>query len=220
MLIFYSRSKEKAEKLTTFCKENNLELITQSLISFEAVPFELPDEPFDVVFFTSPRSVDFFIKRSDLHSDTLIACIGSSTEKHLNSLGFKASFVGENSVEPEQVAIDFQNWLDSKKVLFPISDLSNRSISKVLNRAQFVEIIVYKTIEIGRKIEPAPDVLIFSSPSNARAFLNENTINKSQKVCSFGRTTYNYLTSQHIPSQILEDPSEEAVIAFLITLKA
>ena len=216
MVIFYSRPKDKAEKLYEFCKVHNFELITQSLISFEAVPFKLPEENFDAVFFTSPRSVDFFLKYAQLANSTQIACIGSSTEKHLNELGYKANFVGENSAEPEQVAQDFQIWLGSKTVLFPISNQSNRSISKVLNEEQFIEVIVYNTIENSMKITPSPDVLIFSSPSNASAFLQKNSIDLNQVVCSFGRTTHNYLMTLGVSSEVLEEPTEDAVIAFLV----
>lgn len=215
MLIFYSRPRDKAKELAEFCQKNNYDLIAQSLISFKEVPFELPKKSFNVVFFTSPRSVDFFLQSAKLAPNMQIACIGSSTAKHLTELGFKVNFMGKNSAEPQQVAEDFQSWLGSKTVLFPISDQSNRSISKVLSDGQFTEVIVYKTLENSMKITPKPDVLVFSSPSNARAFFKKNTIHIKQIVCSFGRTTHNFLITQNIYSELLEEPSEEAVIAFL-----
>lgn len=215
MRVFYSRNIDKAEKLEEFCVKNNIQLIAEPLIRFEAVDFERPAGNHDVIFFTSPRSVDFFLQRLNVPMEAQIACIGESTKIHLEKQGFHVEFFGQNSSEPEQVAQDFLKWLGSRKVLFPISDQSNRSVQSVLNDNQYTEVVVYRTIETPKLLDTKFEFLIFSSPSNARSFLANHEILSTQIVACFGRTTHNYLLSQGVYSIILDSPTEDAVIHFL-----
>ena len=218
MLLFYSRNLNQALKLADYCKEKGLSLIAESMISFEAADFNWPEQKFDVVFFTSPRSVDFFLMKAEVHAHQKVACIGIKTKEHLEHLGLQVAFYGENSTEPDEVALVFKHWLGNHTVLFPISNQSNRSIPKVLPEGQFVEIIVYKTIEKPKDIRITPDILIFSSPSNARAYLKLNSISTHQKVACFGRTTHQFLNKHKIKATILSAPTEEAIVAYLETL--
>lgn len=215
MLLFYSRDLKQAPKLAEYCAENDIQLHAQSMISFEEVDFKMPDKNMDVVFFTSPRSVDFFLQKAEVLKHQKVACIGTQTKNHLENLGLKVSFYGVNSTEPDEVAQTFLLWLGNQTVLFPVSDQSNRSITKVLNTPQIEEIVVYKTLEKPQSFSEIPDVLIFSSPSNASAYLKANTIGSNQKVACFGRTTFNFLNNNKIAAHILSAPTEEAVLAFL-----
>jgi uroporphyrinogen-III synthase len=220
MLLFYSRNLNQATKLASFCEEKGFRLIAQSMISFEAVDFSLPDQKFDVVFFTSPRSVDFFLAKAEIQAYQKVACIGTQTQKHLEKLGLTVAFCGENSTEPDEVAKQFKLWLKEQTVLFPISNQSQRSISRILPERLYQELIVYQTVQKTFSLSETPNVLIFSSPSNARAFLSSNHISSSQKVACFGRTTYHFLQERKINASILINPTEEAVLTFIETLES
>jgi uroporphyrinogen-III synthase len=100
-------------------------------------------------------------------------------------------------------------------VLFPISNQSNHSISNALPKHQFQEIIVYKTIAKTIVLTENPDLIIFSSPSNARAYLNLNAIRSNQKVICYGQTTHKFLLSHGIEAEIIAEPNETGVISFL-----
>lgn len=215
MLIFYSREPEKAVQIQKYCDEHGFQLQAQSLISFEALPFELDQKSFDVIFFTSPRSFDFFRAQESIHEHQTIACIGLGTKKHIESLGFQVSFFGFDSTHPAEVAGDFKLWLGARKVLFPISDISNRSVQKVLGVEQYHEIVVYKTVPKSVELASNPDILIFSSPSNAAAYLEQNAINVNQKVACFGTTTQLFLKSKNIEAGVLNSPDEFGVLDYL-----
>lgn len=215
MLIFYSREPEKAVQIQKYCDEHGFQLQAQSLISFEALPFELDQKSFDVIFFTSPRSFDFFRAQESIHEHQTIACIGLGTKKHIESLGFQVSFFGVDSTHPAEVAEDFKLWLGARKVLFPISDISNRSVQKVLGDEQYHEIVVYKTVPKSVELASTPDILIFSSPSNAAAYLEKNQIHPNQKVACFGRTTQLFLKSRNIEADVLKSPDELGVVDYL-----
>ncbi len=215
MHVFYSRNADQAVALAKFCAERNIQLTAQSLIAFEALDFSLPEKSFDVVFFTSPRAVDYFLDKAQIKSNVSIACIGESTKLHLQKLGYIVHFFGSNGGHPDLVSEEFQRWAGESIVLFPISNLSNKSIQRKLKAAQILEVVVYQTIELSLLAPDAYDVLIFSSPSNARAYLACNTISESQQVAAFGQTTHHFLAEKGITSTILETPSEHAVIEYL-----
>jgi uroporphyrinogen-III synthase len=88
------------------------------MISFVGLEFKV-EESFDVVFFSSPRSVQFFLEKHKLFNHILTGCIGRATADELAKWGLNASFIGSNAGQPEQVGVSFKNWLGDRKVLFP-----------------------------------------------------------------------------------------------------
>jgi uroporphyrinogen-III synthase len=216
MVIFYSREAKKAQQTQRFCSENGLQLIAQPLISFEAAPFLLNEKKADVVFFTSPRSFDYFIAQGSIESTQVIACIGAGTKNHIESRGFHVSFFGTDATNPNQVAATFKSWLSNRTVFFPVSNISNRSVQNALPEEQYYEIVVYKTVSVSIEFNPIPNILIFSSPSNAAAYLEKNQIHHNQKVACFGTTTELYLQSRNIEADVLQSPDELGVVAYLI----
>lgn len=215
MLLFYSRNPEQALKLKTYCEEKSINLRAQALILFEANNFIIDNLAYDVVFFSSPRSVDFSLNALLDKSQPKLACIGAQTKLHLENLGHSVSFFGSNNSEPSLVADEFKTWLGNKKVLFPISDQSKQSISKVLPQKQCVEVVVYRTLENPIHVLPNPNIVVLSSPSNAAAYLRLNKISSRQLIYCFGRTTQNYLKEQGLRAEILNSPTEEGVIEML-----
>ncbi len=213
--VFYSRKVFENGVLDNFCKKQNIALTARSLLFFEAKTLEKQPKPYDVVFFASPRAFDFFVKQFEIHKTALVACIGSSTAKHIQAQGFDVHFIGQDSTKPKTVAKDFSTWLGDRLVLFPISNISNRSISSVLNPNQVQELVVYKTVLQPLTYEEPFDCLIFSSPSNAAAFLEKNIVKKTQIVAVFGTTTQEFLLNKGISSAVLEDTTEKAIITFL-----
>lgn len=218
MLIFFSRDCNQAQKLKAFCEAKNIDLIAKSFIAFESVDYKQPKKKIDVLFFTSPRSVDFYLLKCAIPEFIQVACIGAQTKAHLENRGIAVDFYGKDSTEPGLVANDFQKWIGNRFVLFPISNLSNRSISKILPTSQYLEIVVYKTIEKPESLQCVPNILVFSSPSNARAYFKMNKFFNHQKVFCFGRTSYNYLKDNAVEAEILSEPTEDALINILSEL--
>ena len=78
--IFISRNQDDVLLLQCFCEMHNLKLISKSLIEFNKTAFILPKK-WDVLFFPSPRAVDFFFNQFTFYdfSDKKIACAGKGT---------------------------------------------------------------------------------------------------------------------------------------------
>ncbi len=210
----------KEEQFLKFCKEKGIQLLQIPQIRFETVDFEIPlADSFDVIFFSSKRSVSSFFRRATVAPHHLIACIGESTAQVLKNHVPQVHFIGKKSGRPAEVAEDFKVFVGSKKVLFPQSQVSNRSMQKELPKAQVIDVITYHTFSAPKKVEEKVDYLIFTSPSNVEAFLLLNKINPTSKLISWGETTTKRLLNHHIQPEItLEESSFEELMEVLNNL--
>lgn len=195
--IFISRDPNGCDSLVEFCERRLLELIAKSLISFEPTSFQISDT-FDVIFFSSIRSAEYFLKQYKIDYNLKVACIGSETATKLQNLGMNVDFIGENSGNPSEVSLEFKNWLGSRKVLIPHSSESLLSITEFLNPSQILLVEVYKTSLNPTKITIC-DSYIFTSPTNVRAFLMTNDTSSLKKVIAWGRSTEKELLLNKIP---------------------
>lgn len=212
--LFISRSVNPDGALYRYCSEHDIVLQAKSLIRFEEVPAS--DFPLtDVIFFTSPRSVHYYLKQARITEEQQLAAVGDRTAKVLEELGHTVHFVGATPTHPERVAKDFKHWLDGRTVLFPQSDRSNQTMQKELDPSQCVNRVVYKTIGLQHTFSPQPDVLIFSSPSNAQAYLASNQLNDKQHIIVYGTTTATFLHENGYVCSILPGISEEEIVDFL-----
>lgn len=194
--IFLSSESNSSLPFVSFCEENGISFLRKSFISFEPVPFVLP-EIGDVVFFSSPRSFDFFLSGGiNWKPGRELACIGEETKKHIEAAGFSVSFVGENAGNPEEVAALFNQWLGTRTALFPQSTKSNKSIEKAVPPSQRVPLLVYRTIETPIRLTEEFSVYIFTSPSNYDSFSAINAIPETSMVISWGEMTHQRIVNQ------------------------
>jgi uroporphyrinogen-III synthase len=195
--VFISREQKDCENLSNRLLRNEIDLISKSLITFEPVPFFIP-RFYDVIFFSSLRSAHFYLKDVAIDKRIQVACIGSETAKKLIEMGIRPAFIGENSGNPESVAIDFKNWLGNRTVVFPHSDQSFHSVANLLDSSQVIKVEVYKTINTPLMI-PRCDLYIFSSPSNVKSFTINNKLNEESQVIAWGTSTAKELIKNKIP---------------------
>jgi uroporphyrinogen-III synthase len=194
--VFISKNASDCESLVHFCNQNSIELIAQSLIEFEAVPFEI-ESNYDIAFFSSIRSGQFFFKNELQKSNVVYACIGQTTNSKLKKLGIECEFVGEEAGNPQKIAAEFKSWVKNRTVIFPQSNLSLGTFSSILPENQVINKIVYKTNLIEKKIENC-QIYIFTSPSNLDAFLTINEIADYAKIIVWGKSTENRLLKKGI----------------------
>ena len=212
--VFISKNASETQELQSFLTARGDKLVSHSFLSFEQLPFEL-NEKYDVIFFGSPRGVIFFKSRCTIAPDTVIACTGNKTAELLSQLGYEVAFKGENSGDISTVASEFKAWCGSRKVLFPSSDISLKSISSSFPDAQKVELPVYKTIINSKTIEPC-DSYVFTSPSNVTGFLSSNVIPENSDIIAWGESTAKALKENGLSvTYTLADSSIESLIDYL-----
>lgn len=213
-IVFISRTAIPNGPLHAFCAENNLRLIDNSLVTFKSVAFDEQQIKTNVIFFTSPRSVNFYFQGTT-YENQLLATVGEATAKELEKHKLSTHFIGQIASNPKQVAKAFKTWLGNKTVLFPQSQRSNRTMQSELNPDQYIDLVVYETHLETKKLKYSPNYLVFTSPSNAEAYLLLNEITNEQVVLSFGTTTSKYLDDQGVKNHCLNEPTEDAVVELL-----
>lgn len=211
MNVFISKQVSKESCLKAFCLKNNYTLLDKSLITFQAIEIHEPPPLTDVVFFSSPRSVQYFLKQLRFQPNQLLAVMGQGTMKELKGCGYKADFVGNGN--PTETSKRFKEWLHEKTVLFPISNRSNLSIQTALNKSQYHNMPIYLTDLRPIKINSdALDIIIFTSSSNVESFIKINQILEKNVLISFGETTQKCLNSLGHESIQLYEPTELSLV--------
>lgn len=193
--LFISKNVNEIEQLINFCQEREIELIAHSFLQFEAIPFKIQSY-YDAIFFGSPRAVDFFLQQEKLDSSVFIGCVGEITAQSLQDKGYTPNFIGKSAGDTSKIGLEFKELVQDKKVLFPQSSISHRSIASLFPPDQIEEISIYKTATYPKSI-PTCDYYIFTSPSNVDGFLIENQFPLDTKIIAWGKTTCNYLLEKN-----------------------
>ena len=212
--LFISKSITELDSLVLFCQNQNISLFAHSFLQFEALPFRV-EQPFQAIFFGSPRAVDFFFEQDAITDECFIGCIGEITAQSIFKRGYQPKFIGKNAGNPSEVGLEFKSLVGDKRVLFPQSITSNRSISSQFSENQIEEISIYKTQNNSISI-PECAVYVFTSPSNVDGFLVENKIPATAQIIAWGKTTEKYLISKGFQVNItLKEASIEELISVL-----
>lgn len=193
--LFISKNVNEIEQLINFAQEKDIELLAHSFLQFEAIPFKI-ESSYDAIFFGSPRAVDFFLQQEKLDSSVFIGCVGEITAQSLQDKGYTPHFIGKSAGDTSKIGLEFKEVVQDKKVLFPQSSISHRSIASLFPPDQKEEISIYKTVTYPKSI-PSCDYYVFTSPSNVDGFLIENQFPVDAKIIAWGKTTCNYLLEKN-----------------------
>jgi len=189
--LFISKNNGEIHPFIDKFQQKKIDIIAHSFLSFEPIEFEIKSS-YQIIFFSSPRSVTFFKTRSSIPSHVKIACIGDKTKALLEEMGTTVSFTRGESESLNNFAKSFKEWCGDKRVLFPISSISLKTISSQFPKDQKEELEIYST-EIGKKEIENCDVYVFTSPSNVEGFSGRNSMPESAKIISWGESTSRFL---------------------------
>ncbi len=215
--ILITKSKDDKGALYDYCISQNIDIHYHSFLTFKQIDLrETPTS--DVLFFSSKRAVDYFLNQSKIPKNTAIACIGESTKIHLQTKGIAVNFVGQHSGQPEVVSQELATWLGDRTITVILAKESKKSILKQLKPTKTNCCVVYETLINSQKLDQQFDYVVFTSPSNAKGFLNANRICESTKVIAWGETTNQYLVEHKINvSYTLTNAHEEEVVSLIST---
>ncbi|OFZ62975.1 MAG: hypothetical protein A3D92_11340 [Bacteroidetes bacterium RIFCSPHIGHO2_02_FULL_44_7] len=215
--LFISKPSAEIQELSRWLMEEGFSVHAHSFLHFSPILSPLPS-PFDVIFFSSPRSVIFFLSQYALPASVSIACAGEKTAEIVRSTARTVDFVGQQSGDMGAVAEAFKRWCAGRSVLFPVSTRSLKTVISVFPEEQCQELIVYETTIQGKAVETC-DLYVFTSPSNSEGFLMENQVAVGAKVIAWGTSTARYLGEQGIdPTHTLTESSSEKLKEYLSSL--
>ena len=215
--VLITKSIEDVGELQHYAIQNQIELIYHSFLSFEQIQIsEIPEV--DVLFFSSKRAVDFLLKQQIVSARVQVACIGSATQHYLENRGINVDFVGSNSSRPQEVSKELHCWLNGRTCGLVTAEESQRTIASYLDESLISYITPYRTVIHDDKLDSPMDVLVFTSPSNVKGYLQKNQIHH-QKVVAWGKTTEAYLLKCGFKNvYCLNNSTEKEVISYLDTL--
>ncbi len=212
--LFVSTELSEQHPFSAFCEQHSIELTAQSLIEFKQLNYSISSN-YDVIFFSSIRSYNYFVSSFDISSNSSLAAIGVATAKQINEDISSFGFIGTTPGNPQKVAEEFKEWLGDRRVLFPLALHSNESISSQIPDAQKEVVRVYETIHRPILVSEQ-DVYVFTSPSNVESFLELNRIPSGARVISWGNSTKRTLTLKQISVwQSLETSSFDELMSLL-----
>jgi uroporphyrinogen-III synthase len=213
--ILITKNFAELNPLISFCEVNDLELTAQSFIDFELIESPIPTD-IQVLFFGSKRAAHFFLLQSEIPPNCHVACIGETTKIQLEKMGITVDFWGSQAGNPDVVAEELKQWLGGRKLHIALSDVSNRSMAKVLPKEQVVEIPVYKTKQQAIEISANSTIIAFTSPSNLSGYLLKNHIPKNAHLIAWGKTTELALSNLGFQSQhVLTYSTENELVEYL-----
>ena len=155
----------------------------------------------DWIFFTSKNSVRFFFQQGLQVGERKVGCVGKGTMKTLAQFVANIDFIG-NAVDVQKVGSAFQELVGNGTCVFPVSDISKRTIQRYFrDPSKAIDLVVYATQERTQFDHPKADVLIFTSPSNARAYYNMYP-SLGEQVVAMGPTTAQQLEELKIPNTV------------------
>ena len=211
--IFISKDPSQVSALKNVIEEQKGKLTARAFIRFEKISVSLIPTA-DIIFFSSPRSVQYFLEDHIIPNDTLVACVGGSTHIELKGHGITANFVGADNLSIDEIADDFKTFAADVRVLFPVSTLSIGTIASKIDEDKRFVIEIYRTILDSASMD-AFDVYVFTSPSNVRSFLLKNDIPSGAEVIAWGNSTEKELATRRIECKKLGTPSLECLIDLL-----
>ena len=213
--IFISRNLTTTSPFKKELAGMAMEIIGQSLIQFSPTPFTtLPKV--DWIFFYSKNGVKYFlemVKSSPAFSRKMVkwAVMGKGTAEALATYQIQPDFIGNG--RPKATAQAFGEIAKGQKVLFPRAKNSKKSIQNLLRTQLAVnDLIVYENEVKANFTIPYCDVLVFTSPLNAKAYFQKYPLKTKQKIIAIGKTTEKTLQQLGIKNSLIAaKPSETAL---------
>ena len=213
--LFISKNESEILQFSNFLRDKGIRVLAHSFLHFEQVEFEIQSH-YDILFFSSPRSIVFFKTRSSVPSHVKIACTGSKTAELLEQMGHEVSFTRKENESLTDFAASFKNWCGERHVLFPISSISLKTISSQFPENQKTEMVAYSTLIKGKDIEDC-STYVFTSPSNVEGFFTSNQIPQTARIISWGESTSKALLKKGCTVELeLKSSSVEELIEVVL----
>ena len=189
---------------------NGLAYMEYDAIHVNPVSFELP-APKDYVIFSSKNAVKTVLKSAYALANTQVLCVGKQSEELLFKKNIKTIKTAKNMAE---LVIFIEKIAKNASFLHFCGNRRLPLLAKKMTawKANFKQIVVYNTTPNVKKINAAPDAILFYSPSGVESHTNMNTIGNSSCFC-IGETTAKALPEQPKKLVVLENPSIQTLVA-------
>jgi len=213
--IFISRQESAWPTLGKQLREHGYETLFEQLIDTKSVQSTEPIAS-DWLFFVSRNAVLHYLKQFKPLAGTKIAAVGEGTAQALLAGGIKVDFIGP-STDIKAVADVFAAQFAGSTVVVPVGNRSRQTVQNALQQhCIIIEIQVYETVLLEKTIDSSCSALVFTSPSNAEAFLLRNQIHSEQLLVAMGAATADFLRKQGLVNIVTSSGYRQDQIAMAI----
>lgn len=165
----------------------------------------------DWIFFLSPSGVSLFSSQFDAESYK-IGVIGPGTEREVRNCGWRVDFAPK-STDPKEGIEEFANQLPTTEtVIMACSDKSLKRMHGLIAANQLIEWEFYRNKPKKHPTKTEAQYVIFTSPSNANAYLDHHVLDTTQVAVAIGKSTEGALKTRQISNFIrATHPTEESM---------
>jgi uroporphyrinogen-III synthase len=212
--VFLSRD-IPSEVLVNHAKKSDWELICFSCIQKTIVTAENPPNA-DWIFFYSPSAVRLFAKNFD-RSTRRFAALGEGTASAMRECEMTPDFIGSSS-NPSEVVKEFALLLSvDQTVVQARGEMSFERLREALNSDQIIDWPFYRSEPKSDIPEVAADNYIFTSPSNAEAYLTKHDLPEKSAAVVFGESTKIAIQKKaKVKIVVTKQPGEESAIQRIV----
>ena len=215
--IFISRNLTKESPLKNL-QNYDIQIIDESLIEIAQIRYSYTPQT-TWIFFSSKNAIKYFFAQNPQLSESVkYGVISNASAHYLLTFDIIADFIGQG-VDVVKIGKDFRDILKDNSVLFPQAIDSLQTIQKQLAFTNTCyNLYVYKTTIKADFVIPHTDVVIFTSPSNVKAYFIKNTIDIKQLVLAMGTST-KYKLAEYGVTNVLTplEFSENALLDLVIS---
>lgn len=214
MKVFLSRD-VPSEVLVNHAKKSDWELICFSCIQKTVVTVENPPSA-DWIFFYSPGAVKLFAKNFN-RSTQRFAALGEGTARAMRECEMTPDFVG-TSANPSEAVAEFSDVIATEELVVQArGERSFERLREVLSTEQIIDWPFYRSEPKSNIPEIAADYYIFTSPSNAEAYLAKHDLPEKSAVVVFGESTKTAVQKKaNIRILVTKPPGEESAIQRIV----
>jgi len=163
----------------------------------------------DWIFFSSPSGVRLYLSCFSLPEGTKTAVLGKGTEAALREAGYMPDFLPHTSDVQEAVEA-FAKHSEGETVLYPHSTASLLRLRTAIPADRLIEFPFYLNSPAPPETATDADYLVFTSPSNAAAYLSKHRLAPGQRAVAIGESTASRLTELGASGFIVSDSPDAA----------
>jgi len=210
MRVFLSRN-VPSKALVDHARKSDWDLICFSCIEFSLISESGPPLS-DWIFFYGPSAVKLFAKNFKTRSFRF-AVLGEGTADAMRESGIQPEFIGKSS-DTSEVMVEFEAVLKSdERVVQARGEKSFERLREQLPSSQILDWPFYRTQAKPELPEAIADYYIFTSPSNAEAYLKRYDLPLQTVVVVLGESTRAMVREKSDARTLVTDiPGEESSI--------
>ena len=195
-------------------KSNDLDIKNLNIFDISFIKYNINFTKYDALLFTSKNAI-YSLDKDDTWKNIPSYAISKKTAKILNNYNSNLVYTGTSGYG-DDFANELIPNLKDKKILYIRAKKVVSNLVNILNKNNILcdEIITYETICKNYDIKNKPaknSIIIFSSPSTIKCFLNNFAWDDSYFAIVIGQTTAKYLPA-NINYKIANETSIESCI--------